>query len=202
MRTGRKQALTYFHWLSNWVLTFHLTYNRSLNQLTYITYINLFNTRCLHNEMAGRRFRTTAQTLRVGNVQMSRAIWHNELSLLVVLITNNASTIQINCTRNERSTNGFHVNKINHATSSTRSFIKKLISRKWISATELPRWRGGAPSPTQPSSSTLAHPNCFTPICITVILQLYAHCKRPCDPYVANKCMYPHFQNPDTPCVS
>ena len=29
-----------------------------------------------------------------------------------------------------------------------------------------------------------------TLICITVILLLYAHCKRPCGPYVANKCMY------------
>jgi len=33
------------------------------------------------------------------------------------------------------------------------------------------------------------YPNCFTLICITVILLLYAHCKRPCGPYVANKCM-------------
>jgi len=30
----------------------------------------------------------------------------------------------------------------------------------------------------------------FTVIRITVILLLYAHCKRPCGPYVANKCMY------------
>jgi len=33
----------------------------------------------------------------------------------------------------------------------------------------------------------------FTLICITVILQLYAHCKRPCAPYVANECMYVRF---------
>jgi len=30
----------------------------------------------------------------------------------------------------------------------------------------------------------------FIPICIIVILYLYAHCKRPCDPYVANNSMY------------
>jgi len=30
----------------------------------------------------------------------------------------------------------------------------------------------------------------FIPVCVTVILYLYADCKRPCGPDIANKCFY------------
>ena len=36
-------------------------------------------------------------------------------------------------------------------------------------------------------------------ICITVILLLYAHCKRPCGAYVVNKCMYKVRHRSDQP---